>query len=327
MQKLIFFVIFGSYFSLFAENGKIPEGLWSLGKEGYYNPYAIVVDKKERRLSVWKSSENSIVEKVAEYRSDQGENNGDKKNMGDKKTPEGVYFFQEMLQGKSLPFEKYGVRAFTMDYPNLYDRREGKTGYGIWLHAIPDSESLKRGSRGCVVVRNSAIMEISDYIKLGTTPILVMNEVNYIHSETHKQEKAKIVNMLRSWQQSWVNKDIDSYMNFYSDHFRSRKMNKEQWRTYKSALNEKYETIFVEFSDPVIYEANSQFFVRMLQHYRSDTLEDFGEKTLYFERTPNGIKIIAEDWVDTQQDAVLAEINRSKNLRASTEKLSASNSN
>jgi murein L,D-transpeptidase YafK len=127
--------------------------------------HAVIVDKAQQRLSVWriKDGEPSMVES---YRCSTGENDGDKWVRGDMKTPEGVYFFCSVIDGRTLP-SKYGMWAFTTDYPNFVDRRRGKNGDGIWLHgrdklpAKPDSTVAQplriRPDQGVVFIRLQSI--------------------------------------------------------------------------------------------------------------------------------------------------------------------------
>lgn len=280
--------------SLYAES-QIPFGLIRPGNGDYYSKYTVVVDKAARKTSVW-AFENNQLKKVEEYVSDQGKKDGDKQVVGDHKTPEGIYFFQEMLEGNQIPYDKYGVRAFTTNYPNLFDKLDNKTGSGIWLHAIPDSESLERGSRGCVVIRNTNILDVSKYISLGTTAILIYGSAKYTSQEEVTQTRSKIETLLKTWRNAWIGKDINTYINFYSDSFYSANKNKLQWYKHKKNLNSFYSNIFVDFSDPVIYEHDDRIIVRTLQHYKSDHMDDFGEKYIYLKKENGEYKIIAEKW-------------------------------
>ncbi len=224
------------------ETPRVPKGLIRLGAGAFFSPYALVVDKKARVLTVWREEERKLI-KVAEYPSDMGKQNGDKEAAGDHKTPEGIYFLQKQLEGSGLPFDLYGSRAFTMDYPNLFDRRLGRKGSGIWLHAVPDKVGLERGSKGCVVVRNDSILELTKYIALGKTPIVVYDSVSYVN-ETDRQKSAKEVeDWLKTWITAWKSKNLDKYMSFYSETFNGNGMNRAQWREYKNNLNFNYESI------------------------------------------------------------------------------------
>lgn len=277
-------------------DGKVPKSLIMLGRGKYYSPYAFVVDKSRRTLSIWYNSEN-VVSLVSAFPTDMGKRDGDKTKRGDHKTPEGVYFFQKRLEGPGLDFSQYGIRAFTMDYPNFFDKRERKTGDGIWLHAIPDTETLKRGSRGCVVVRNEVIDKLTPYVTLKQTPIIVDKEVEYIDINEFKQARADVGRLLNNWRHAWQTENIDNYMKFYSENFRAMRMNKSAWRAYKAAINAKYDSIEIEFKNPVAYTQNDEIVVRFLQVYRSNLFNDFGEKKLYLKKDTDGeLRIVGEEW-------------------------------
>lgn len=293
-----------------------PASLVRLGKGGYFPNTAIVVDKKSRTVAVWEGQDAGLA-KVREYASDFGKNIGDKLAGGDYKTPEGIYFLQTMLEGEGLPFDKYGQRAFTTDYPNLFDRREGKTGNGIWIHAIPDTQSLERGSRGCVVVRNKSIMDISPFVRLKQTVMIIHDEVRYIEKDLAKANQEKIQKWVQDWRVAWESKNISQYMEFYSSEFESMKMKKAQWKAYKSGLAEKYPSIQVQLSPPVAFEHKNQMVIRVLQKYKSETHEDFGEKTLYLKNDNGTWGIIAEQWEAAEATpAALSELQQGTSTSA-----------
>lgn len=275
---------------------QVPAGLVALGAtSGYYSPHAFVVDKKARTLTVWIQDQNGY-KQLAQFPADLGKNDGDKKAQGDHKTPEGAYFLLERLDGPTLDFSLYGKRAFTTDYPNFFDRRDGKTGNGIWLHAIPDKTPLTRGSRGCVVVRNEVILDISQYVRLNRTPILIEREIEFVAADALKKEAQDLHLTLEAWRTAWSSKDIDSYIGFYGVDFRAMNMNRDQWKRYKSSLNDKYDQLDIKLSRPVILRYKDRFVARFLQEYKSDKHADFGEKTLYLRKTPEGLKIVGEEW-------------------------------
>lgn len=280
-------------------DSSIPAGLLALGSGDYFSPYAFVVDKHERRMTLWHQKDGQIT-RVATYPIDFGRSDGKKQRSGDFKTPEGIYFLMDQLEGPQLDFNQYGKRAFTTNYPNLFDLREGKTGNGIWLHAIPDKVPLTRGSRGCVVVRNEVILELSKYVKLRQTPIVIYGEVARHSLQDRERELQQNVLSLEKWRAAWESKKIDDYMEFYSDNFESLGYKKSKWRRYKDALNKTYDSIQVKFSQPVIYRHNDQMVTRFLQAYSSDKKADYGEKTLYW-RLENGTwRIVSEQWSEVR---------------------------
>lgn len=172
------------------ESGKLPSALIALNEDnGFLSQYAFLVDKKTHTLSVW-HIENGKVKAIAAFPADLGAKAGDKQRAGDLRTPEGIYFIQEALDGNKLDPDRYGEKIFTLDYPNTFDKLEKKTGNGIWLHAISDKKSLQRGSHGCVVVRNKTIEDLAKYIELKSTPLIVTEQVEYLsESEWLKAQK------------------------------------------------------------------------------------------------------------------------------------------
>lgn len=273
----------------------------------YYSPYAFVVDKASRTLSVWHQT-NTGLKKIASYPADLGKNAGDKRFRGDHKTPEGIYFLQERLEGNQIDFSQYGKRAFTTNYPNFFDRMEGKTGYGIWLHAAPDKVPLTRGSRGCVVVRNDAILGLTQYIRLGRTPILIQDKIQIVPSKELTRASTELNQWIEDWRHAWETKDLETYIAKYGDDFRSLNMNKDQWREHKSKLNEQYKSISVRLSRPAIFMDRDQTVIRFLQEYTSDQHSDFGEKILYVKKTEQGYKIVGETWAQESSQLARDEI-------------------
>ncbi len=278
------------------QSGQLPNVLLSLNtSNGVFSPFAFLVDKARRTLTVWKNAEDTL-ELVGAWPTDIGRRGGDKLVQGDHRTPEGVYFFQTTQDGRAVDYTNYGVKIFTLDYPNYFDRLERKTGNGIWFHAIPDTKSLLRGSRGCVVVRNQVIEDLAKYIELKSTPMVIVDEVNYLNSKDWANTKTGLINWLEGWRQSWGNKDLDNYMSYYSEKFSSNGMNRSQWRRFKKNLSKNYEYINVELRDVQVFNQDKKIVFRFIQHYRSDKMQDVGTKTIYALRKESGYEIIGESW-------------------------------
>jgi murein L,D-transpeptidase YafK len=289
---------------------KVPSSLLHLGvASGYYSPYAFVVDKKARELTVWTQDADGyrVVEK---FQADLGKKDGDKRSSGDYRTPEGVYFLVEQLTGPGLDFSQYGKRAFTTNYPNFFDRRDGKTGTGIWLHAVPDTTPLTRGSRGCVVVRNEVIDKLQQYVRLEKTPILIEPNVELIDAAALRAEDQALTTTLENWRTAWEAKNIDSYISHYSSEFKSMNMDRDGWKRYKGNLNLKYQKISVRLSRPVLLRFRDRIIARFIQHYSSDHHADIGEKTVYLKKEAEGFKIVGEEWAEDKSQLASDELER-----------------
>ena len=282
-------------------DGELPAHLVSVPTTGeYYLPYIFVVDKSARSLEIWKSEvapdQKRRFVRFAAYPADLGRSTGAKVSEGDHKTPEGIYFLQSRLEGPSLDFKLYGSRAYTTDYPNHFDVLDGKSGSGIWLHAVPDNVALTRGSRGCVVVRNEIVKTLDPYIRLSRTPIVISEKIAKRSITEMEASQAKLEQWLENWRNTWENKSLDAYMEFYDTDFKAMKMNKAQWRDYKAKLGKLYTSINVKISQPLALEQKGRAIVRFVQSYTSNQMSDLGEKTLDLVNRNGEWKILSETW-------------------------------
>lgn len=275
--------------------GQFPTSLSFYEPGDFYSDFAFLADKSTRTLSVWKLTPAGP-QFIEAHPMDFGKVPGDKLALGDKKTPEGIYFFEKTYDGPRLDYNEYGSRAFVMDYPNYFDKRERKTGSGIWLHAIPESKSLLRGSRGCVVVRDEIIKELGKYISLQKTPIVVVDKAEYKPLFQFKTLSTEWKTWLSGWKQAWETKSLQDYLQMYHSDFESQGMDKTAWEKFKAGLNEKYEYIKVKLQQPLVFVHKDEAIVRFLQSYESDANSDFGEKFLYLKKEEGEFKIVGEFW-------------------------------
>jgi murein L,D-transpeptidase YafK len=211
----------------------------------------------------------------------------------------------ERKDGPELDFKLFGERAFTLDYPNLFDRIDGRTGSGIWLHAVPDNVPLTRGSRGCVVVRNDTIKALTQYIKLGRTPLVIVDKMTPMDQKSWADSNLQLTSVLQNWRQSWQTKNMPDYMAHYSDRFQSQGMNKKAWEKHKAKLAKLYQSIVVNLSKPLVLMHGNRAVARFIQQYKSDLNADLGEKTLHLVADgPNGSwRIISETWTAADEEA------------------------
>lgn len=278
------------------EAKKYPAGLIALSSEPQFANFSFVVDKSKRTLYVyeWKDGDLNV---IAEYPTDMGKNSGPKTKANDHRTPVGIYFLQKEMTQPEIPFGLYGNIAFSTDYPNIFDKRDAKTGSGIWLHAVPDTVPLTRGSRGCVVVRNEVIKLLKKYVRLEQTPILIMDEVKYFSKEEHDAQKNRFLAEFENWRNAWEKQDVDTYIKYYDPTFKNDQMNYKQWYNHKKKLKALYSYIKVNLGPPLILQNQDQVVIRTIQRYDSNMHHDYGEKTIHARYSPEvGFQIIREDW-------------------------------
>jgi murein L,D-transpeptidase YafK len=306
---LIFAVISFSIQSSMA-NEFLPSTIYQLDTK--FTHHVIVVEKSTHSLFLYKHGEDSP-ELIKKYKILTGKFIGDKTTQGDKKTPEGIYFFQkfhpsERLVSKYGEYGKiYGAGAFTTNYPNEMDRRYGKTGGGIWLHSTDDDKRVSLGldSKGCVVAIDQDLKDISQYIDLSNTPMVIVQDLHFQTKETWLKNKTDIRETVTTWMDAWKNKNIDAYIESYSksDFIHPRKGRYNAFKNYKRRVFSRDDKPTIDFSNISILHNGDYVVVTMVQDYNSPFIKDIGKKTLYLKKNANyKWKIVSEDWSNLKEE-------------------------
>lgn len=281
-----------------------------------FTHHVILVEKATHKLYLYENN-GSMPKLVKTFSTATGKFKGNKFREGDRKTPEGIYTLNDFLSKEQLfrmhgkYAEIYGSGAFPMDYPNFMDKREGKTGSGIWLHSTDDDNRIYKGldSRGCVVVQNADLRELAQYIELNRTQIIVVQDVFYLpqsHWDKSRQEISKVV---QTWAKAWQEKDFDTYIGSYdSQNFWDRsKGGFSSYRAYKKAVFSRADKPEIIFSNTSILSTNDYAVVTLQQDYRSAVINDIGKKTLYLKKDANyDWKIVGELFSPIEEKEQLA---------------------
>lgn len=267
------------------------------------NDYAVLVDKSQQKVMLY-NSEN-LYTPVKVYECSTGENNGPKLKKNDRKTPEGIYYFTNSVSERYLS-PIYGVRALPINYPNIVDKKEGRSGYGIWFHGT--NKPIKPyDSNGCIVLDNKDIEELAKYIKLFDTPIIISSKIEMVYPDTLEKDKRELIDIVEEWRKSWQDKDIEKYIAFYSRKFTSGSKNWSQWKEYKARLAKKYKEINVEIDDLNLLSNNGVVVATFKQHYNTPSFESYGTKRLYITKNSEEWRIIGETFTGEEKPRVAAK--------------------
>ncbi len=272
---------------------KLPAPLLALEREG---SAALLVDKSSQTLLLYRNRKGKI-RHIQSFACSTGEKNGSKWKVGDKRTPEGIYLFTRKITDGDLAPE-YGEMAFPTDYPNFFDRREGKDGNGIWLHGTnePIRSYLPQRTRGCVVVNNRDLETIAPLIRLRETPIIIYDKLPYVDRSEQDRLRREVLGFLRAWKASWEQKNIDRFISFYAPAFTIGKWDRAGWKEYKSDLFRKNRKITVRLIPYQVLRHKSYLTVTFRQEYRADHYHDTGIKRLFLVRKQGRLRILSEEW-------------------------------
>ncbi len=271
-----------------------------------FSHHILVVEKATHKLHLYEN-DGTFPKLVKTFSTATGKFKGDKTTNGDHKTPEGIYTIYEFLSKEELLrrhgsyAEIYGNGAFPMDYPNFIDSRAGKSGGGIWLHSTDDDNRISKGldSRGCVVVQNADLKELSKYIELKNTPIIVVQDIFYLSKSTWERNRKDISEAISKWIKAWQEKDFDNYISAYdSEHFYDKsKGSYGSYKTYKKAVFSRPDKPAIRLDNISILATEEYAVVHLQQNYQSSIINDIGKKTLYLKKNHQyDWKIIGELW-------------------------------
>ncbi|KXB30615.1 hypothetical protein AT959_12800 [Dechloromonas denitrificans] len=262
--------------------------------------YAIVVDTKRSRLYLY---ENDVANGgrprfVADYYITQGKLGAEKLVEGDKKTPVGVYHVTANLPRQKLA-DLYGSGAFPINYPNEWDKQQGRKGSGIWLHGTPSDTFARppRASDGCVVLTNQDLDAVAKNLQVGLTPVIISNSVEWLSLDDWARERNDLNKTIDAWRADWESRDTDRYLRHYSKRFKSAEQNFDQFAAQKKQVNAGKEWIKVKLDNLSVFRNPGKEEVVVVtfdQDYRSNNLNNQMKKRQYWLREDGKWKIIYE---------------------------------
>ncbi len=271
--------------------------------DNFFAHHVLIAEKSTHALHLFKNVDGKP-ELVRSYQIATGKKAGDKETEGDFRTPEGIYNFIDFLTNKQLVAQSgpqgliYGAGAFVTDYPNPVDRILKKTGSGIWLHSTNDETRIDKGldSRGCVVTANNELIDVSKYLELNKTPIVIVQDLLYLNEKTYNTQKDELKKLVDNWVEAWRKKDIETYSSFYHPlEFSDSKGKFAAYKAYKKAVFSNPGQPKIELDHVSILKSKNYAVITFTQSYQSNTINDTGRKLLYLRQDDNyNWKIVSE---------------------------------
>ncbi|RJG06612.1 hypothetical protein D3870_11850 [Noviherbaspirillum cavernae] len=183
----------------------------------------LVVDAKRSRLYVYENQGDRL-KFVTDYYISQGKFGVNKFKEGDQKTPIGVYYITGHLPGARLP-DFYGPGALPINYPNEWDKLNGRSGSGIWLHGTP-SDSFSRpplSSDGCVVLTNPDLHRLTASVEVGKTPVVISESIEFVSRTKWNNDRNVAARLIDEWRRDAESLNMSRLMANYSRQFKSDK--------------------------------------------------------------------------------------------------------
>lgn len=258
----------------------------------------LIADTGSATLLRYAQTRNGIVERDRRYMSI-GRKGVGKRRAWDRKTPLGIYFITEELDSSKLA-AKYGIAAFSLDYPNAWDRYNERTGSGIWLHGV-DASAPNRpplDTDGCLALPNEELALLVAGLTPQVTPIIVVREMRWSTPSDLEALRIEFRIALEQWRASLAQGDLLTYLSLYDDAFRSRGMDKQKWSAYRLGVFRARQLVAVNLQDVMLLadpEEQELFVSRFKQTLMTEHGPVTTRKRLYWRRTGSEWRIVAED--------------------------------
>ena len=259
--------------------------------------HAIVVDTQKARLYLYQNDKGRP-RFVADYYVSHGKLGAGKMLEGDKKTPTGVYHVTSSLPAQKLG-DLYGNGAYPLNYPNEWDKQQGRKGHGIWLHGTPSDTYSRppKASDGCVVLTNVDLDAVAKNLQIGLTPVIISNSVEWLSIDDWQKERSALNKKIEEWRSDWETRDVERFLKHYSKKFQTRDTNFSQFSEQKRKVASGKEWIKVKVSNMSVFRSPGKdelVVVTFEQDYQSNNLSNQMKKRQYWIQEDGHWKIVYE---------------------------------
>lgn len=251
--------------------------------------HLVGVDKKKRTFNFFEKK--SPLKLRYSYPCVTGQLPGDKQQVNDLRTPEGVYFVEYKI-ASGLDFREYGGIAYTLNYPNPVDRLRGKTGHGIWIHSkgfdlVP--------TRGCVAIDLNNIAEVGPLLLPGT-PVVLAEELKDVASKDNGV-LAKLRGMMGEWSKAWESRSARLFDYYDPESYSRATENFDLFRQNKERLFKILSFIKIYNREIHALEGPGYWVTWSEQLYTASNLSTEGIRRLYWQKNHDGkFRIVGMEW-------------------------------
>ena len=262
--------------------------------------YAVVVDTQKSRLYLYQNDKGTP-KFVADYYISQGKLGSNKVREGDRRTPIGVYHVTSSLPRSGLA-DLYGTGAFPLNYPNAWDKRQGRDGHGIWLHGTPSDTYSRppKASEGCVVLSNQDLDALAKTLQVVLTPVIISNSIEWLSQDDWQVERDSLLAVIESWRQAWESRNASDYAENYAQDFNADGQDRAAWLARKQTVNAAKSWIKVRVDNISMFRnpgVEDHVVVTFDQDYGSSNLSGQMKKRQYWVKESGRWRIVKEDAV------------------------------
>ena len=263
-------------------------------------PTVFVAEASESAFHRFDRTANGVTKVRQEYMSI-GQAGVGKRRSGDQRTPLGIYFVTEQLDTSRL-HEKYGVTAFSLDYPNAWDRRLGRGGDGIWVHGVDANGGVRPplDTDGCIALPNDRLLALADEFAPNVTPVLIGQDLAWSEADAVAALRVEFERAVTGWANSLEKGDMATWLDYYDESFEHWGMNKAEWVAFSLQTTGQRPIVSVSVSELLLLGDPSEdglYLSRfMLVVSEAGAARVASTRRMYWRRSESGaFRIVAED--------------------------------
>lgn len=254
--------------------------------------YVILVDTTRSRLFLY---ENAFPQPrlVTDFYVSQGKMGAVKVREGDKRTPIGVYTITELLPKEKLT-DFYGPIALPIDYPNSWDKRLGKTGYGIWLHGMPQNFVSRppKTSDGCVVLANQDLLALKQFVDIGTTQVVISERLDFVPVDVWQSQRKAALRIVENWKKD-LEKGFSKGIYHYASDVKIDGQGLIEWQKRNQIASKSFGTITIDDLSVMRYPSDKDMMV--ISFKQEDDFSGEIRKQQYWMKVGTRWQIVQED--------------------------------
>ena len=229
-----------------------------------------------------------------------GQKGAGKERAWDRRTPLGVYFVVDQLDTDTM-HEKYGITAFPLDYPNVWDRKQARTGDGIWVHGVlaDGGQRPPLDTDGCIALPNEDLAALEDRFIPLVTPVIVTREMRWQDAESIAKIRDELNAAISAWATHYGDANLHAYLSMYAEDFSYRGMQLSEWASFRLQALEKRGAVNVAVDELLLLADPEEEGLYLSRFHETMSGSDVASRTikrLYWRRNDKGDwRIVAED--------------------------------
>lgn len=107
----------------------------------------------------------------------------------------------------------------------------------------------------------------------------------------------QVTGKLAGWLKAWEHQDVNTYLSFYSDKFKTPKGSRSKWRNTRQRALKANKNLFIQVSNLQTSQNKNIIELNFVQKFNSEKYSDVGIKELVWIKTGGDWKILKETWM------------------------------